>query len=110
MQGRRIVKLFGGVNTYVMGVICPYMISRANIKLVYDRIHYFGLCLIPKQKPKFVTTFGQYCNPNIQQTKMLVTCQRFGDLFLFGLIWQYSSDEKTYNKGSFKVIAIYLQQ
>ena len=28
-------------------------------------------------------------NPKIQQTKMLVTCQRFGDLFLFGLIWQY---------------------
>ena len=24
----------------------------------------------------------------IQQTKMLVTCQRLGDLFLFGLIWQ----------------------
>jgi hypothetical protein len=22
---------------------------------------------------------------------MLVTCQRFGDLFLFGLVWQYSS-------------------
>ena len=29
--------------------------------------------------------------PKIQQTKMLVTCQRFGDLFLFGLIWQCSS-------------------
>ena len=28
---------------------------------------------------------------------MLVTCQRFGDLFLFGLIWQYSSNHKTYN-------------
>ena len=27
----------------------------------------------------------------IQQTKMLVTCQRFDDLFLFGLVWQYSS-------------------
>ena len=27
----------------------------------------------------------------IQQTKMLVTCQRFGDLFLFGLVWQFSS-------------------
>ena len=26
----------------------------------------------------------------IQQTKMLVTCQRFGDLFLFGLVWQYT--------------------
>ena len=46
----------------------------------------------------------------IQQTKMLVTCQRFGDLFLFGLIWQYSSNHKTYNKGRFNVIATYLQQ
>ena len=32
--------------------------------------------------------------PNIQQTKMLVTCQRFGDLFLIGLMWQYSSITK----------------
>ena len=31
----------------------------------------------------------------IKQTKMLVTCQRFGDLFLFGLIRQYSSNHKT---------------
>ena len=46
----------------------------------------------------------------IQQTKMLVTWQRFGDLFLFGLIWQYSSNHKTYNKGRFKVIATYLQR
>ena len=30
----------------------------------------------------------------IQQTKILVTCQRFGDLFLFGLVWQYSSIQK----------------
>ena len=46
----------------------------------------------------------------IQQTKMLVTCQRFGDLFLFGLIWQNSSKHKTFHKGRFKVIATYLQQ
>ena len=46
----------------------------------------------------------------IQQTKMLVTCQRFGNLFLFGQIWQYSSKHKTYNKGRFKVIAAYLRQ
>ena len=26
----------------------------------------------------------------IQQTKMLVTCQRFGVLFLFGLVWSGS--------------------
>ena len=36
-------------------------------------------------------------SPKIQQTKMLVTCQRFGDLFLFGLIWKYSSIHETYN-------------
>ena len=30
----------------------------------------------------------------IQQTKMLVTCQRFCVLFLFGLVWQYSSIQK----------------
>ena len=30
----------------------------------------------------------------IQQTKMLVTCQRFGDWFLFGLVWPYSSNQK----------------
>ena len=48
--------------------------------------------------------------PKIQQTKMLVTCQRFGDLFLFGLVWQYSSIQTKYNKGRFKVMATYLQQ
>ena len=26
------------------------------------------------------------CEPKIQQTKILVTCQRFGNLFLFGLV------------------------
>ena len=32
--------------------------------------------------------------PKIQQTKMLVTCQRFGDWFLFGLVWPYSYNQK----------------
>ena len=41
--------------------------------------------------------------PKIEQTKMLVTCQRFGDLFLFELVWQYSSVQIKYNKGRFKV-------
>ena len=36
---------------------------------------------------------------------MLVTCQRFGDLFFFGLVWQYSSVQTKYNKGMFKVMA-----
>ena len=47
----------------------------------------------------------QHSYAKIQQTKMLVTCQRFGDLFLFGLVWQYSSVQTKYNKGRFKVMA-----
>ena len=46
----------------------------------------------------------------IQQIKMLVTCQRFGDLFLFGLVWQYSTNQNQYDKGMFKVMTTYLQQ
>ena len=42
--------------------------------------------------------------PKIQQTKMLVTCQRFGGLFLFGLIWQYSSNHKTFNRGRLLIL------
>ena len=43
--------------------------------------------------------FTIYCSTKrhfakIQQTKMLVTSQRFGDWFLFGLVWQYSSIQK----------------
>ena len=45
--------------------------------------------------------------PKIQQTKMLVMRQRFGDLFLFELVWQYSSVQTKYNKGWFKVMATY---
>ena len=37
-------------------------------------------------------------DPKIQQTKMLVTCQRFGDWFLFGLVWPYSSNQKNIMK------------
>jgi hypothetical protein len=29
---------------------------------------------------------------------MLVTCQRFGDWFLFGLVWPYSSNQKNIMK------------
>ena len=36
----------------------------------------------------------RYVHSKIQQTKILVTCQRFGDFFLFGLVWQYSSIQK----------------
>ena len=54
--------------------------------------------------------YGAGAGAKIQQTKMLVTCQRFGGLFLFGLVWQYSSVQKKYNKGRFKHMATHLQQ
>ena len=41
--------------------------------------------------------------------KMLVTCQRFGNLFRFGLVWQYSTNQNQYDKDRFKVMATYLQ-
>ena len=40
---------------------------------------------------------------------MLVTCQKFDDLFLFELVWEYSSVQTKYDKGKFKVMATYLQ-
>ena len=33
---------------------------------------------------------------------MFATCQKFGDLYLFGLLWQYSSVQTKYNKGRSK--------
>ena len=48
----------------------------------------------------------------IQQTRMLVTCQKVVDLFFVwaGLVWQYSTNQNQYNKGRLKVMATYLQQ
>ena len=48
----------------------------------------------------------------IQQTKKLVTSQRFVFLFLFGLVWQCSSVQKKYNKVDSKswLLATYLQK
>ena len=54
---------------------------------------------------KFLTMKGSwfksslvYLQSKIQQTKMLVTCQSFGDLFLFGLFCQYSTNQNQYKK------------
>jgi hypothetical protein len=49
-------------------------------------------------------TMPSFLKTKMQQTKMLVTCQRFGDLFLFELVWQYSSVQKKYKKGGIKVL------
>ena len=73
-------------------------IVKAHVTVVQDAV----------TREIYFTNF--YILTKIQQTKMLVACKRFGDLFFFGLICQYSSNHKTYDKGRFKVIATYLQQ
>ena len=60
---------------------------------------------------KNLTNHHASSQQKIQQTKMLFTCYRFGEFFLFGLVWQYSTNKNKYNKGRFKVMpATYLQQ
>ena len=49
-------------------------------------------------KFRLLTTMTEEVNTKIQQTKMLVTCQRFGDWILFGLVWPYSSIQKNIMK------------
>ena len=66
--------------------------------------------LFTEKETKFEgTSLFFYPFSKIQQTKIFVTCQRFGDLFLFGPVWQYSTSQNQYNKGRFKVMATYLQ-
>ena len=76
---------------------------KENSKESVEEQHCEQMC----EKQEFVSLL-----PKIQQTKMLVTCQtqRFVDLFLFGLGWQYFSVQTKYNKSRFKVMATYLQQ
>ena len=71
-------------------ILCLGFVSQPNILV---------LCLgcVQLQAASKVMQSSWLCevNTKIQQTKMLVTCQRFGDLFLSRLIWQYSN-HKTY--------------
>ena len=42
--------------------------------------------LEPFKRTRLKRLSSEGLETKIQQTKMLVTCQRFGDLFLFGLV------------------------
>ena len=44
--------------------------------------------------------------PKIQQTEMPVTCQRFDDFFLFGLVWQYSSVQTKHDKAGLELAQV----
>ena len=71
-------------------VIC---LTRINTKGQRKRLSTLKV-FIDHDMSKITFKLSSSLVPKIQQTKMLVTCQRFGDLFLFGLIWQYSSNQK----------------
>ena len=71
--GRNITKEYVEIDTRV------HQLFKLNSRLTIKR-------------PLFDKPFVVYTK--IQQTKMLVTCQRFGDWFLFGLVWPYSSNQK----------------
>ena len=44
-------------------LLCARTYFRTTVcHLVYDRNHYFGLGPIPKLKPTWADTFGQYCS------------------------------------------------
>ena len=65
---------------------------------VYKRTNYRLTCTSFKGKQIlkhvfFSSLHHKILYPKIQQTKMLVTYQRFGDLFLFGLVLQYSTNQ-----------------
>ena len=84
---------------YCMRSMCCFLLdeqTNKSISMIYLQNIWLGTYL----------KYNMY--PKLQQTKMLVKCQRFGDLFLFGMVWQYSSFQTKYNKCRFKVMTGYL--
>ena len=72
-----------------MTFLVTYFVSKGQVTERKERI-----------SSNFSWIFVGTLSAKIQQTKMLVMCQRFGVLFLFGLVLQYSSVQTKYNKGS----------
>ena len=86
-----------GVNTKLCVQANTYLKSFFSVECCWLYLHqnYALLKTILSVKKALLSLYAK-----IQQTKMLVTWQMFGGLFLFRLIWQYSSNHKTYIKGS----------
>ena len=107
----------------IVGVVYSWFSDCHALLLQYsefsssNRLNIFKVFIYRVNNQRVMTTkllkhmfLGHSVWPEIQQTKMLVTCQRFGDLFLSGLVWQYSNNQNQYNIGRFKFMATYLQQ
>ena len=80
--------------------------KKIQLQTEFQPIVYYLLTYLIR---KNLTNHHASSKQKILQTKMLVTCQRFADMFLSGLVWQYSTNQNQYNKDTFKVIATYLQ-
>ena len=93
--------------------MCSCKTSSSGVVIIHQ--HHYLLRSWVQHKHNWLKVFLlliHFCgclHTKIQQTKMLVTCQRVGDLFLFGLVWQYSLVQTKYNKGRFRVMAAQTQ-
>ena len=81
--------------------------KKIQLQTEFQPIVYYLLTYLIR---KNLTNHHASSKQKILQTKMLVTCQRFADMFLSGLVWQYSTNKNQYDKYRFKVLATYLQQ
>ena len=73
------------------------LVSLKDVKFSLRR-HFVVLHITFKYESEKKARLHNCLGPKIQQTKMLVMCQRFGDWFLFGLVWPYSSNQKNIMK------------
>ena len=89
---------------------CPFKIEPHQIQGL-DYIHIFPVVKwLVKKAIETREAEGDSVRAKIQQTKMLVMCQRFGDWFLFRLVQPYSSNQKNIMKVGSKSLLTYLQQ
>ena len=74
-----------------------YVCRQLNFSWIRSRLTTFFYFFDIKDFQLFLNFSNRWSNIHfphkqkyIQQTKMLITCQRFGDFVLFGLVWQDS--------------------
>ena len=77
-------------STLILNSLTKWIIFQT---LFWDNLALNALLYVCVPLPYLVPSYSK-----IQQTKMLVMCQRFGDWFLFGLVWPYSSNQKNIMK------------
>ena len=104
---------FGARNNLCLNAAASSLLNGASVMKKYENLERLNVVL-PHYNSSIVV--GMKLLPPtltiwlmIQRKIYLVRYQRFGDLFLFGLVWQYPKNQNQYDKGRLKVMATYLQ-